>query len=389
MKTTNHFAFAVAISCLMFNAAAQTWTQPSALKHFGAAVAMSADGCKLAATTSTAHPVFSTDAGKTWQTNQSPGNGYIDIASSVDGTKLVAPFLGGNLYVSTNSGSTWATTTAPKTDYRAVCSSALGNILAAGSLNGSYTSGYMYVSTNSGLTWATNNLVNRGWMSVASSADGTRLAAGAYEDRIYVSTNFGTTWAATQSPTGSWFSIACNADGTKLIASGNATYISTNDGGQWRLANTNAGYVASSADGTKLIIAGTLYTLSQNPNRAIYTSSDSGVTWVSNNAPALGWSSVASSADGSEFVAAAGGGGIWIGRTTPTPQLKVERASSKLTLSWLVPSTNFALQQNSALATADWVTFTNLPSFDPASLQNQVALPNSTAGQRFFRLIAQ
>jgi hypothetical protein len=389
MNATNLYGFAVSISCLTFPAAGQTWTQLGALKYNGAALAMSADGCKLSATTSTAHPAFSTDAGQTWQTNQSQGKGYIDIASSADGTKLVAPFLGGNLYVSTNSGSTWAITTAPKTDYRAVCSSALGNILAAAGLNGSDTSGYLYVSTNSGLTWATNTSLNRGWMSIAGSADGSKLAAGAYADKIYVSTNFGTTWTATQSPTGSWFSIACSADGTKLIASGNATFISTNAGGQWALASPNAGYVAASADGSKFIFAGSFYSLPRNPNHSIYTSSDSGVTWVSNNAPASGWTSVASSADGAEFVAATGGSGIWIGRTTPAPQLNVERAVRQLTLSWLVPSTSFDLQQNSGITKAKWVTLTNMPAFDPASLQNQIALPYSDTSQEFFRLIAQ
>jgi hypothetical protein len=233
--------------------------------------------------------------------------------------------------------------------------------------------------------------VNKQWFSVASSADGARLTAAAYKDKIYVSTNFGTTWTATQSATDSWFSVACSADGTKLIASGNATYISTNFGSRWRLASTNAGYVASSADGTKLIIAGTPYSLTTNLNRSIYTSIDSGVTWVSNNAPASGWSSVASSADGSELAAAevGGSGGIWIGRTTPAPQMNIQSTNNNLVLSWLVPSTNFVVQQNSDLTTTNWVTLTNTPSFVPLTLQNQVTLPYSATGPEFFRLNAQ
>jgi hypothetical protein len=388
MKTTNLFAIVVTISCLEFNAAAQTWTQANVTNAFRYAeyfVTMSADGCKLAATTSTAHPVFSTDAGKIWQTNQSPSDGYVDIASSADGTKLVTPFAVSNvnLYVSTNSGSNWMVTTAPPAGYRGLSSSALGNVLAAASYNG-----FMYVSTNSGLTWATNTQVIQNWISVASSADGTKLAAAAYNNKIYVSTNFGTTWTATQSATDSWFSVACSADGTKLIASGSATYVSTNFGTYWMLANTNAGYVASSADGTKLILAGPFYTLTSSPNRSIYTSGDSGVTWVSNNAPAVGWLSVAASADGSEFVGGPSGGGIWIGRTTPSPQLNVEPAGSNLTLSWLVPSTNFILQQNSDLTAANWAAVTNTPTLNLTNLQNQVTLPAS-ATSAFFRLTTQ
>lgn len=217
--------------------------------------------------------------------------------------------------------------------------------------------------------------------------------AAASED-IYVSTNFGTTWTATHSPPDDWFSIACGADGTKLIISGNATYVSTNFGGQWVLANTNAGYVASSADGTKLVIAGTSYNSSQNSNRSIYTSTDSGLTWASNSVPASGWSSVASSADGCELVAVADysagtNSGIWIGRTTPSPQLSVGLANSNLALSWLVPSANFVVQQNSDVSTTNWVPLTNAPSFDPLTLQDQVMLVPPNPSACFFRLSAQ
>jgi len=285
-------------------------------------------------------------------------------------------------------------TTAPLANYTTVCSSALGNVLAAGRIN-SGTSGFIYVSTNSGLTWNTNSLLNKQWTSVASSTDGTKLVAAASGDKIYVSTNFGTTWTATTSTNDYWFSIACSADGTKLIASGSATYISTNFGGQWTLTSTNAGHVASSADGTKLIIAGAYYYWTQNPNRSIYTSSDSGVTWVSNNAPALGWYAVASSADGSELVAAGYGsglaydGGIWIGRTTPSPQMNIGLTNSNLVLSWLVPSTNFVLQQSSDLSALNWITLTNTPLLNSINLQDYVTVETLCNSAAFFRLVAQ
>ena len=394
MKTTSLFVICLVISCDHFTAVAQTWTKVSTPFLFtaGSVVATSANGCKLAASSSTCHAVYtSADSGNTWQTNQSPGQGCFDLASSADGTNWLASVLGESAppstYLSTNSGINWTATTVTGAN-EGVASSALGNILAAGD-----NAGHIYVSTNSGLKWTTNAVVNKELFSVASSADGTKLAVAAYNDKIYVSTNFGATWTPTQSGTSSWFSVACSADGTKLIASGNSTYISTNFGGQWTLANTNAGYVASSADGTKLVIAGTVYSLTQSPNRSIYTSIDSGVTWVSNNAPALGWSSVASSADGSELVATTGGyglgSGMWIGRTTPSPQITAQLTSSNLVLSWLVPSSNFVLQQNSDLTTVNWVTLTNTPTFIPLSLQNQVTLPYANSSQGFFRLSAQ
>jgi hypothetical protein len=254
-----------------------------------------------------------------------------------------------------------------------VCSSALGNILAATAQNG-----LIYVSTNSGLAWTSNAPPNKSWTAIASSVDGTILAAAAAGDKIYVSTNFGTTWAATQSPSDSWSSLACSAAGTKLIASGSVTYISTNLGANWARASANTGYVASSADGTKLIIAGS----------SLYTSGNSGATWVSNNAPTA-WFSIASSADGSEWLGCIKSGGVWIGRMAPSPTLNVEPAASNLTLSWLVPSTNFVVQQNSSLTTTNWVTLTNVPWFEAATLSNQITLPSPKTGQGFFRLTTQ
>jgi hypothetical protein len=388
MKTKHLFVLWAVFICHYLNAAGQTWNNVT--NYDAICVALSADGCKLAACVSTvAAMISSTDAGQTWHTNQTPGNwpfvGIMAMASSADGTKLVANgTYDDKMYISTNSGSNWTATASLADNWaQSVCTSALGNILAAATWNG-----LIYISTNSGLAWTSNTAPKKSWTAIASSVDGTKLAAAASGDRIYVSTNFGTTWTMTQSAVDSWSSVACNADGTKLIASGSATYISTNFGAHWTRATTNTGYVASSADGTKLIIAGRSGGFSDGVHIGgpIYTSGNSGATWVSNNAP-TGWYAIASSADGSEWFGTTDNGGLWIGRTTPSPQLNVRPAASNLMLSWLVPSTNFVVQQNSSLTTTKWVTLTNVPVFDAATLSNQLALPNT--GQGFFRLITQ
>jgi hypothetical protein len=56
--------------------------------------------------------------------------------------------------------------------------------------------------------------------------------------------------------------------------------------------------------------------------------------------------------------------------------------------SWTVPSTNFELQQNLDLSTANWTALTNVPVLNLTNLQEQVSLP-ATNGNGFFRLIAQ
>src|ERR1041385_5875457 len=65
--------------------------------------------------------------------------------------------------------------------------------------------------------------------------------------------------------------------------------------------------IASSADGLNLVAAAFV-------GEGIYLSADSGLTWTKSTAPSFWWTSVASSADGSNLVAVAGQGG---GATDP------------------------------------------------------------------------
>jgi hypothetical protein len=75
--------------------------------------------------------------------------------------------------------------------------------------------------------------------------------------------------------------------------------------------------VACSNDGKKLVaVAGGLpYDLGP-----IFTSIDSGATWIRARAPLKSWYSVTASADGNHFVAAPLGGSIYINTFGPFPQ---------------------------------------------------------------------
>lgn len=371
---------AAAIFVVVVSAFAQTWTQTSAPNAGGGweAIAMSADGRKAVAVTSTAHPAVSADSGVTWTTNM-VFHWFNRIAASADGTKWIAVFYSapGYIYISTDSGNTWAQTSSPNSSsWTAVASSADGNKLFAAIYNGS-----IYLSTNAGTAWATSSAPSIKWTWLASSADGTKVAATANNDKIYSSTDSGMTWTATGSASDSWGSIASSADGTKLAASsGSGVYFSTNSGGSWTLVNTNSGQVASSADGTKLVIGGV----------SIYTSSDSGLTWASNSAPVSdipNFSRIASSADGCKmFAVRYGSPGIWTCQIVPASTLNINSsASTGAVLSWLMPSTNFVLQQNSDLTTTNWADMTNTPVLNLTNLQNQVALPLPVTNA-FYRL---
>jgi hypothetical protein len=124
----------------------------------------------------------------------------------------------------------------------------------------------------------------------------------------------------------------------------------------------------------------------------IYTSTNSGTSWISNGVPGSSllqqWQSVASSADGSKLAAGAANtsrGAIWTSQTTPAPGLNITKSNGNLALWWIVPATNFVLQQNSDLRTANWTNVTNTLTLNLTNLQNQISLP-LPAGNAFYRL---
>ena len=393
-------------------AVAQTWTQTSAPVTNWTAVASSADGTKLVAVANASGIWVSTNSGATWTQTSAPPSGWFRVASSADGARLAAigepsPIVGppplsytGSFYASTNSGATWMSNNLPRvskigTTSYSLASSSDGRKLAA--LISSSLGSALFTSTNSGAAWITNSLPNGVWYSVASSAGGTRLIVGGL--RILVSTNSGNTWTLTNPVTASF--VSSSADSAECAAiSGQLIYISTNSGATWTQTSapaTNWIALASSADGSRLVaVAGGRRSL-QNPvvTGPIYTSTNSGATWTSNNVPVHNWTSVASSADGCILVAAdAGilstnvpdatvGGGIWIARTTPVPQMNIIPINGNFTLSWVMPSTNFVMQQSSDLGS--WMDMTNKPVLNLTNLQNAVMLsPSSSRG--FYRL---
>jgi hypothetical protein len=63
--------------------------------------------------------------------------------------------------------------------------------------------------------------------------------------------------------------------------------------------------------------------------------------------------------------------------------LNIALANNDLTLSWLVPSTNFLLEQSSDLS--NWMGLSNAPALNLTNLHDEVVVP-ITAGHGFYRL---
>jgi hypothetical protein len=233
---------------------------------------------------------------------------------------------------------------------------------------------------------------------VASSADGTKLVAAANEGYIFTSTNSGATWQSAGFSLGGFsYSVASSADGSKLVTGGGSLiFTSTNSGATW-ISNSVPGvdYIqwqsfASSADGNKLVAVASSTVVSAGGAGNIYISTNSGTTWTRADAPVRSWSCVASSADGSKLVGSAYPGrllvyfgGIYTSQTTPAPSINLTPTNSNLTLSWIVPSTAFVLQQSSDLGS--WTDMTNTPVLNLTNLQNEVIL-SPTGSSIFYRL---
>jgi hypothetical protein len=384
-RTELHLTFYCALLAVVAPVSAQTWTQTKAPTNFWNSICSSADGSTFAAVGGSGC-FISTNSGGDWQSNSLPSpNSLSVIAASADGMKLAGardntPSV---IDVSTNGGFAWASPTnySDQVWPAIVCSKDFKiQVLTEDGPN-------ILASTNSGATWyLLAQLPNNGSQSAfaAMSANGRCLVVAVNDKCICSTTNFGGTWA-TNNLAEPWEGIAASADGTKVVAApyGGNIYTSTDSGVTW-VPQTNSPNllwwsVASSADGTKLAaVSGR----AGGPGR-IYTSADSGASWTSNNAPDLAWTSVASSADGNMLVAAVSSGGIWTLQTTPTPQLNLAPVGNNIALSWIIPSTNFALQQSPDLAS--WAVVTNIPALNLTNLQDQISLsPSNSSG--FYRL---
>src|SRR5205807_2737293 len=117
----------------------------------------------------------------------------------------------------------------------------------------------------------------------------------------------------------SWGSVVSSADGSRLAAVGNidtngAIYTSTDSGISW-VSNSapfvNPAYLAASADLIKMVAVVTR-------GGGIWISTNYGASWAAvAGMPAMSWSAVASSADGVNLVVAAASGPISTNRPVP------------------------------------------------------------------------
>jgi hypothetical protein len=413
VRSTRLLIFLVTISSLLTpvrHAFTQDWIPTSAPTNHWRSIAASADGTKLLAVSGVGLIHASTNSGMTWNATSAPDKFWSNLASSADGTKLLA--LGrdymfvtngvdiytivttSRIYTSSNSGANWMNVAGVPTNasWTSAASSADGVKLAASSTSSIYT------STNAGGTWILRGAPNKQWNSIASSADGTRLVAVAVKGGIFTSVDSGATWIPTSAPTDLWWwSVGSSADGVKLVAvaswnapgtDGGPIYVSTDAGTNWVATSAPTNHwisVSSSADASTLVVVSE-FTSPTAPVGVICISRDSGATWTLTNPPNANnsnWHCVAASADGDKLFAGLSYGGIHVSQALATPQLNLTVAGNNPTLSWIIPSMDFVLQETDDLTLANWTDVTTLPTV--TNYQYQVA-HSAPLGNRFFRL---
>lgn len=396
--------------------APEGWHVTGAPTKAWSAVACSADGSRILAASRVQSEIgslwLSTNSGATWISNSLPGYDWVSVAVSADGNKLFA-CAGPAICISTNAGVHWRSvpSPAPNVQWSDIACSGDGVRLVAGGMslvvtNGGsnwWSNGLVYTSQDAGNTWKlsykTELLSDQYEVAyingVASSADGSRLMAveegESDSGSLFISGDNGLSWATNTPGGGSplrWFSsVRCSADGATVVLCRlydlPGIFISRDSGSSWARANTNSIWsITCSADGSKL--AGL------DADGLLHVSVDGGTTWTRESVPHRSDAAyLASSADGFRLIAAVSGGGIYVRQRVPAPKLLTRYSEGNLSLSWVWPFQDFALQWNTTLDTTDWVYVVTEPVLNPSNLQYEVRVPMATAGSGFYRLVSR
>jgi len=383
--------------------AGQTWTQTSApIGSYWTSLASSTDGTRLFASEQLDAAFklgrihVSTDSGLTWRPSGAPANDWWSVACSADGRKLVATAHYDKIYVSLDAGATWRSKNVARNWGYAGCSGDGARMIVA-------PAGYpIQLSTDSGATWQTTATPATNWFRIAVSTGGRVMAAtaGAFAVKggsLYLSTNGGVAWKTAAFPPTDlkyeWRAVALSADGAKILLVGSDSgssmngpvFTSTDTGATWRTDNlpfSSGGWsaAASSADGTRLLIAG-----NSSARSPMYSSPDSGRTWQRVDVAAQTWYGLTSSADGTKLAGVAYyDGRIWTGGPALPPVLTLERLGADPFVSWPAATADgFVLEQNPNLNPAEWVAIGTPPTV--VGPVKRVAVP-ATGLRGFYRL---
>ena len=231
---------------------------------------------------------ISTDYGSSWSSRLSltyPGI----IVSGLNGKVVVS--CGSSVLVSSDYGDTFKNTISNGCSSVALSSNSSYIIYGGSTFNFTLMSFPLYVSSNYGTNFTLTSAISDGpWVSIVSSSNGSIIFA-LSQPMIFVSTNYGITFKAIYNPP-SCNSLSCDALCTIILCNVQSGYIySSNDTGMtWVQTNSPYGYwgnIAISASGK--YAAAIAQNVSSPPNYffSISESYDYGNTWIMSSAPTM------------------------------------------------------------------------------------------------------
>ena len=309
-------------------AAQYTWANPSQTPNASwHALAMSTDGTKIVGAEYGGQIWTSRDSGATWLSRSAAGNqSWLAVAISQSSEVIYGVFTGG-VYRSPDFGETWFPTSAPNCSYVGVATTGAKNVSVACAGDGS---GAIYVNTNEGIgdqnTWTLSaGTSGLNFTDLKSSSDGRKLIASVWPGGVYMADDGTFAYENKMSApltTYLWSGVGINADGTKLIATqrgapnfnvGGNVYTSADSGATWVASSgpngANRGEdggdwmsAAVSADGSTLIA------VAFSTPTGISISRDGGATWALQQIPGANYIEAAVCGSGGRYAAAAYGG---------------------------------------------------------------------------------
>jgi hypothetical protein len=201
------------------------------------------------------------------------------IVVSYDGSLFVGVASDNLIYTSTDYGVVWTPRGGAARKYSDVAVSETGQYISA-----TVYGGQIYVSSNYGLTW-TAETVDRAWLSVSIYQTGSHQYAVVEFGQFHRDMSFGLgAWPALLPVSVSDFrSVSAALNGGIVIAVANNEDIwrTTNAGNTWtQIPSTARAWRCVSASYSEAVIIATA-----GDSGYVYTSTDSGLTWVQREAP--------------------------------------------------------------------------------------------------------
>ena len=217
---------------------------------------------------------------------------FRSVCCDSTGRYLAACELGGNVYTSSDYGANWVvrTVASNSNQWQSICRNSLGDKLyVTGKLNVSLQSTKIWESNDYGVTWlnyVSGTQYNVNFTSICCNSTGFIIAACVDNGFILVSTDRGNSFT-NRASSRSWKSVCINAVGNRLAA----------------------------VEGN------------------IWTSSDSGTTWVQKTTTPQSWISICSNSLGDRLAATVQNGNIWI--STDYGDTWTEKVVETGNLTWL------------------------------------------------------